>query len=51
MIDRNALEPFISAAGFENWGCQAQAPRETADEQGFPAYVFQVRARVLESAS
>ena len=50
LINRHDLEPWITEAGYENWGCFADPPLNTNDGLGFPGYTIRVNVRVLRAA-
>ena len=47
LIDRQHLSAYLG--DYRDWGVNAEPPRETTDEDGFPAYVIRTRIRILEA--
>lgn len=48
LLNRADLEPWITDAGFSNYGCIADPPQNTNDGLGFPGYTIRVTVRYLE---
>ena len=46
--NRANLKIYLSAVGYDDWGCIASPPHASGDGEGYPGYTVQVQERVLK---
>ena len=49
LVNRNSLATYLSEAGWQNFGLQAEAPLNTQEGLGFPGYTIRGRLHALKT--